>query len=146
MGLDFSRFPCVSLASGQLRCQHKCVTGSETILNGATLHPGHQLTGMRMLFLRNSIRFHHGNFECLRRQLAGLSRDCVRSASHPSTPPGSAWPVVGREEGEPWLWESEWPCLVGFTSAGTVSRGWQGWAPPSGLCVLDSELFSSQCS
>lgn len=106
MGPDFSRPPCVTLASGQPRCQRKCVTGSKIFLNGATLYPGHRLTGMRMLFLRNSIVFHHGNFERLRRQLAGLlflrvpvPRDCVCSVPHPSTPPGPAWPVAGREEG-----------------------------------------------
>lgn len=40
------------------------VTGCGTCLYPSMLHPA-EFTGMRMLFLRKSIVFHHGNFELL---------------------------------------------------------------------------------
>lgn len=69
------------------------------VLIRATLRPQHQFTGMRMLFLRKSIVFHHGNFELerLSRQLAALlifrvlmPRDCVSLALCPRAPPERA--------------------------------------------------------
>jgi hypothetical protein len=115
------------LALERLSGRLAAVTGWSTCPYPSMPHPA-GFTGMRMLFLRKSIVFHHGNFERLSRQLAGwlcfgvlLHMDPVGLALAPQHPTQSR-PAGGRGEGGPAadqsLCESEQLYLAGFTLLG----------------------------
>lgn len=110
------------------------------------LHPA-EFTGMRMLFLRKSIVFHHGNFELLSRQLAGwlcfgvlLHMDPMGLALTPEHPTHTR-PAGGRGKGgsaADWHHVSHSSCIWLVSLCLVISQGLAVWEfPPPSLCIQE---------
>lgn len=138
------------MASGPKTTQWPAaVTGYGTCLYPSMLHPA-EFTGMRVLFLRKSIVFHHENFGLLSRQLAGwlrlgtlLHMDSMGLALNPSIPPRPDLQEERGKEGPQRTghYVSRSSCIWLVLLCLVTSQGLAAWGfPPPSLCIQEQRV------